>query len=564
MPQPTERSADETRALSAKLNAPGPISRIALGSAAGLALATTLGVFMLYFVIYVVYANGLFAFPFDYDQGEGFEFFDGLRLSRGQGIYLDNAVFPYYASNYPPVYRLMLVPLIWLFGPKLAVARALTWTMSLGIGLVVFLAARAAGTNRATPRLSGASKRAGLIIAAISGLSFFAANYVYQIGPLARAHLPMVLFGISGVFCLDRALSTVRPRLSGVVAGVALLLIAGFTKLQAVDALAAGFGFLLLRRPRWGLVALLISAAIAGAIVLALNAATSGQFWLNVVAANVNEYSLDRTWEVYTEFWRLQAPLILAGTLHVAADLVTAVRRRSLQPVSIWSLYFLGGVGLGMLTGKWGAGPVYLIASIAAGAVCAARLAARLKAWLTPRHGALVGAALPSLLFSAALVWQAGLNVHLPTSGRLLGSVARALGVDGRSSYPPFQYYDSVGYTQLGHLLDPADTANGWELVNQARQANGPVWSEEAMLTLLADKDVVTNPTQLYNLSRAGMLDTRDMIARIRRREFGLVIFRAQFYPDDVKDAIGQNYRWARSIKMNGFDYWLLEPLATP
>ena len=40
-----------------------------------------------------------------------------------------------------------------------------------------------------------------------------------------------------------------------------------------------------------------------------------------------------------------------------------------------------------------------------------------------------------------------------------------------------------------------------------------------------------------------------------------MIVFRAQLYADDVKDGIGQNYRWARSIKMNGFDYWLLEPL---
>jgi hypothetical protein len=525
------------------------------------ALLVTIIVFLLYFAVYVAYARGLFQFPFDYDQGEGFELFDGIRLARGQNIYLDNAVFPFYASNYPPVYRLLLVPLIWIFGPTLVVARALTWVMSLGIGLAIFAAVRAAWTRPALDKTGGAFGLMGLAIAIVCGLSFFAANYVYQIGPLARAHLPMVMFGIAGVACLERAFSASPPARSWAVAGVVLLLLAGFTKLQAVDALAAGFGFLLLRRLRWGVVALVLSAAVSGAIVLALNAATGGQFWLNVVAANVNEYSQDRTWEIYAEVWRLQAPLILCGVVHVALDIGLAIRKRSTQPLSIWSLYFLGGIALGMLTGKWGAGPVYLIASIGAAAVCAGRLAARASVVIGDRIGRGPGLAVAALTFSGLLVWQAGLNVHLPTSGRLFGALARVLGVEGRSSYPPFAYYDSVGYTQLGHLLDPADVANGWEIVAAARNAPGPVWSEEAMLTLLAGKDVVTNPTQLYNLSKAGLLDTRDMIARLRRREFGLVIFRAQFYPDDVKDAIGQNYRWARSIKMNGFDYWLLEPL---
>jgi hypothetical protein len=223
---------------------------------------------------------------------------------------------------------------------------------------------------------------------------------------------------------------------------------------------------------------------------------------------------------------------------------------------------------MGLLTGKWGAGPTYLIAAIAASCVCTAGLFARIWRTVEGSGGRSVGfqpavsAVRPSLLMlGAALVFlvQAALNVHLPTSGRLYGPVARLIGVADRpSSYPPYPYYDSIGYTQLGHVLDPADAANGWELVRLIREVDGPVWSEEAMLTLLAGKDVVTNPTQLLNLSKNDMLDTSHMIDMIRRREFGAVVFRALFYPEDVKQAIGQNYYWARSVKMNGFDYWVL------
>ncbi|MFN4292801.1 MAG: hypothetical protein ACK4JD_01560, partial [Thermoflexales bacterium] len=152
------------------------------------------------------------------------------------------------------------------------------------------------------------------------------------------------------------------------------------------------------------------------------------------------------------------------------------------------------------------------------------------------------------------------LNLHLPTSGRIFGAVARAIGVADVSSYPPYPYYDSAGFTQLGHLLDPADAANGWAMVEMIRNTPGPVWSEEAMLTLLAGKDVVTNPTQLLNLSKSGMLDTSRMIAMIEQRAFGAVIFRALFYPDDVKEAIFRNYYWAHRFRMNGFDYWVLLP----
>ncbi|MFN4294530.1 MAG: hypothetical protein ACK4JD_10395, partial [Thermoflexales bacterium] len=71
----------------------------ALSSLSVVALGLTIAIFAGYFVIYLIYARALFAFPFDYDQGEGFELYDAIRLARGEGIYLDNAEFPFYASN---------------------------------------------------------------------------------------------------------------------------------------------------------------------------------------------------------------------------------------------------------------------------------------------------------------------------------------------------------------------------------------------------------------------------------------------------------------------------------
>ena len=112
--------------------------------------------------------------------------------------------------------------------------------------------------------------------------------------------------------------------------------------------------------------------------------------------------------------------------------------------------------------------------------------------------------------------------------------------------------------------MDAADIANGWDLVNTLATVPGPVWSEEAMLTLWAGKDVVTNPTQLLNLSKNKTLDTTQMLEMIRTKQFGAIVFRAQFYPKDVKEAIVQNYYWAKMVRMNGFEYWVLFPNTLP
>jgi hypothetical protein len=532
-------------------------SRHVLEVCAGVLLSVALLALLLYLVVLFAYARSVLLFPFDYDQGEGFELYDAVRLARGENIYLDNTVFPYYASNYPPVYRALLTPLVALLGPKLWVGRALAFAFTLALGGVIFIAARRAFDSASGANLPRALR---LLVPLGCALALFAANYVYHIAPLARAHMPMVFFAAAGIACVEFGLRDVRAPGNRMWTGlgIALLITAGWTKLQAVDALAAGFAYLLLRQPRWGVIALAVSGAVTAMLVAAIDAASAGQFWLNIVSANVNEYDLAQTWLIYGQWFGLQAVLILCSAALVLWEIVDAIRARSLRPIGVWSMYFVAGCALGMLTGKWGAGPSYLIASIAASCVCTAALFGRVAGVLrdNPSRAALVAG-----LAACALLAQAALNMHLPTTGRFFGPLAGALGVGGYTGgHGAYPYYDSAGYTQLGHLLDSQDTKNGWALVEELKKHPGPIWSEEAMLTLWAGKDVVTNPTQLYNLSKNDMLDTRDMIARIRRREFGAVVYRAQFYPDDVKAVISEEYGMVGSIRINGFEYYLLLP----
>ncbi len=120
-----------------------------------------------------------------------------------------------------------------------------------------------------------------------------------------------------------------------------------------------------------------------------------------------------------------------------------------------------------------------------------------------------------------------------------------------------------MGYTQLGHLPTAADAEAGQKIVDwvRASREDGPAWSEEAMFTIWADQEhVITNPTQLYNLWNMGKLDVSEMVEMIDARRFGLVIFRAQFYPPPVLEAIGQNYDVVDHVEMNGFLYAILRP----
>jgi hypothetical protein len=152
---------------------------------------------------------------------------------------------------------------------------------------------------------------------------------------------------------------------------------------------------------------------------------------------------------------------------------------------------------------------------------------------------------------------------HLPTDGPIFGPLADLVGVGrGASAYAGYPYYDSIGYTQVGHLPTAEDTAAGDRIAALIKATGKPALTEEAMLALRADQPVVTNPTQLLNLWNNHALDPTELIASIDRQEYGLVVLRAQFYPPPVLQAIGARYEPIDDIVMNGFQYRILAPRA--
>lgn len=552
------------------------------------AALTTLAIlaYLGYLVVYVVYAANLFRWPFDYDQGEGFELYDAILYSRGEWPYRDNAAYPFYASNYPPLFHLLIVPLLPVFGPRLIAGRLVSFTVTLiTAGLISAVVRRKVACPEPA---EGRSRRGGWFIPLISGLAFLASNYVYQIGPLCRLHMTMVMFETLAIAFIAE-FEHPRHGRRNLILGLLMLLCAGYTKQMAVFTAVAALSYVFLRDVKRAIVAGVALAAVAGAIFWLLNVATDGQWWINIIQANVNEFDYRQTVFLFGQWFRLHTLFVLLAAGYLAYELFW-------NRLSAYSLWFFFALGAGALSGKWGAGFGYFTTSVAAACLTSGLALSRLqRAVRRPRSA---GSILRGLVRSAILArfsrrraleriqgvlrrrerWapsllavlipllyllQAPRMLHLPTSGPVFGPLAHALGVTDAlvvGDCITFQYHDTMGYTQLGHLLTADDYAAGEELLNYVRTADGPAFSEEAMFSLLADEPVVTNPTQLLNLYNNGLLDTTEIIERINRQEFGVVIFRAQFYPQPVLEAIGQNYQPVEHLCMNGFYYHVLWP----
>lgn len=461
-----------------------------------------------YALVYAQFAVQLSNFPFDLDQGEGYDAWSGWLINLGQLPYTDNSAFPYYSSNYPPLWSyLVSIPMAW-FGPGLAAARIVSTLSAIAAAAVIGVAAQ---------RLSGRAL-AGVLAAGF----FLASPYVFHTTPLARVNGLALLAAVSGLTLLE--VPTPRRALLGTLVLVAAL----FAKPTAVDAVVAGLVALLVRRPRLGLAAAGVVAAIGGAGLYVLMQLTNGAFWLNVVAGNANPFDAGQLGAYLANFSLLHCVLLAMA----AAECVWMLRRRCWSP---WALYAVAA-GLATLgVGKWGAGESYFLGSIAAASVLSAVWVARfLGSAPAPRPRVAVGAA---LFIQALLLSHAALSALLPwlpdrgPQGQLLG------------------HAPTIEDAQAARLIS-----------TEVRQARGPALSEDPSFAVAAGKPLIGNATHLRNLYRAGLWDPAPMVDDLRAHRYAIVILDAELYPEPVLAAIGQFYFLDHSIRVNSATYRVFLP----
>jgi hypothetical protein len=469
------------------------------------------GLLGLYAASYALFAAQLISFPFDLDQGEGYDAWSAWLVNLGQLPYTTNAAFPYYSHGYPPVWSYVVsVPMAWT-GPGLAPARAVSVLAALGAAALVGLAAR---------RL-GRSDWAGLLAAGL----FLASPYVFHTTPLARVNGLVLLLDLAALTLLE------VPTPRRVLAGTLVLVAAVFTKPTALDAAVAGLLSVLLARPRLGAGAVALFGLLSGTALAALQLASGGTYLANVLASNASAFDPQQ----------LRDYLVNVGTLHAvvlllaAGDLAAALAARRL---SVWHLYFVVAAATAVATvGKTGAGESYFLQTIAVGCILAAARAQRLLASVRGRPA-------------------------------LLGSLAAALGIQGLllahgplSDAVPWLPDRGLHAASLGRGPSEADRQAGAELAALARATPNPILAEDGSLAVAAGKPIVgTSPPSLRNLYQAGLWDPAPLVADVRAHRYGLVVLDAQLYPEPVLAAIGQSYFLQRTVQMHTAVYRVFLP----
>jgi hypothetical protein len=461
-----------------------------------------------YAVGYIQFATQLLGYPFDIDQGEGYDAWSAWLINIGQLPYTSNANFPYYSSNYPPLWSyLVSIPMAWL-GPGLGPARLVSTLATLASAGVIGIAAQ---------RLSGRT-----LAGALAAGFFLASPYVYHTTPLARVNSLALLFAVTSLTLLETP-----TRRNGVLGSLALVG-ALFTKPTTLDALAAAVLSVLLRKPRLGIFVGILTGAIGLIGLGVLLALTHGAFWLNVDAGNANPYDKQQLLAYLSNFSLLHCVLLATA----AAEMVWMVRRRRWSP---WLMYGITSSIAALGVAKWGAGESYFLGTIAAMSVLSAVWVARFLDSL-PAAGMRVA-------LGVALVVQALLLSHATISAAV-----------------PWLPDRGPQSALLGRAPSLDDAHNGYLLAAEIRHTQGLVLSEDPSFAVVAGQPLVANATHLRNLYQAGLWDPAPLVRDLREHRYAIVILDAELYPEPVLTAIGQSYFLDRTVRMNGATYHVFLP----
>jgi len=434
-------------------------------------------------------------YPLDYGEAPLVD--QAMRLGTGQNIYRpDLNSPPYTISNYPPLYTLILVPFVKLFGPTFQAGRVISLLSTLASAVFLGQIVYALTKDR--------------VAAIITSMLFLAVPYVVGWSPLLRVDMFALAFSTAGMYVVVRWTSTRR----GFVIGGLLLVAAIYTRQSFALAAPLGtFVWLWMQNKRRAIEFAAWVGGVSLALFFILNVLTRGGFYFNIITANINEYDLERL-ELWLSRLLDAAPILLMlGGVFLFLGF-SQMRSPVPDRRTSWSLLssYLIGASLSALTiGKIGSNENYLLELSAALSL----ITGAVIAWSRERRWQ------RAVLF-ILLALQTGWLMQTTLSNQVEGAKWR---------------------------LKPMKQLRDLEWIVET--TDGPVLGDEFMgLITLQNQPLYIQPFEVTQLANAGLWDQRPLLESIRNQEFPVILIHhfmdwpvyKERWTQEMLSAIMQNY----------------------
>jgi len=472
------------------------------------------------------FANLGFAFarrltyPYDLEWMEGGMLCHALRLVQGEPVYAEPSA-RFAAFAYTPLYPIVL----WLLAPAAGVGYLPARAVSVAAFAVAVLVAYA------FVRRAGGSRLAALGAAAIPAAAFGPTGAWYDLARIDSLFLALTAAAVAVGWWS-------RNTRAGPLAAAALMTAAFFAKQTALPFAAALGLALLAARPRAAALYATTLAGLGGGLLAWAHVASGGWFWTYA-------FGLHRRHPFAVVDAALVAPARLLLLLGPGLVLLGFALRRARTPDVLYAAWI---ALTGLVASALGAGTEWSYHNALIPGVYFAALAVGVAAAATEaRRGELV----PVLLAATVACAPGGL---LALAGR--GAPRAGLPLP-------------LGYDLRRFLPSPADRQRGDALVARLAAGPGDVFvPDHSFYPHLAGKPTYLHAMNLADLEGAGMRVPRDLVERIRRKEFALVVVDREDPEGGVDDpatrpareeeAIGlvpglsKNYRLAERILPDG------------
>ena len=442
-------------------------STVALG-AAGFVLLFILGNAIFLYLQHAVLAV---SYPYPLNYGEGLVLDQVLRVFRSEVIYPTTlTAAPFIVSNHPPLYILLQVPFLWLFGPAFWYGRA--------ISLISLLAA-AAFLGLTLYHLTH-----HWAASLLSSLLLFSIPYFWNWSVLNQGDTLALALSWAGLYTIVR--NPDRSR-NVVLAGV-LFTAAVFTEQTyfLVAPVTALLWLLQTHRLRRALDLLAVAAGLCLALYLILNGITHGGFYLNLVTYNANLWNFQ---EVAGKLIEIALNTFILGL----AALIFFLAERLDTPTRTWPFvlpYLLTAILITILVGKSGPNDGFMYELSAA--LC--------------------------LVTGAAFAW---LRNHWVIVFFLIGICIQ---VNSLTAWTTALYQPNFD-EKLASRIEIA------RLADIIRSADGPVLVDEYNgLVPLSGKTLYYQPYEFAQLARSGLWDAKPLLNDLAQRKFSALLI---YFPHD-------------------------------
>jgi len=296
--------------------------------------------------LYIYRAICAIRYPQPLDYGEGPILNQVRLLLQGKNYYKDINTPPYIVGNYPPVFNLLSLLLVPIFGLSFATGRFIAFLSAIATSYVIY-------------RIVFHTTK-GRIISILSGLFYLAIDYLYVWGIYMRIDTLSIFFNMLGIYWVMKNEDDYKKLRWSIL----FFLLALYTRQSMIAGTVAAYLYLLTKNKKVALKLIRDTIIYGAAIFIILTAITKGQFYLHVIKYNNNIFT-------FRQLWFFLSHEVFTYTVMLIVSLIASIVWLWHPQRRIIALYFIFAFLVQLTAGKVGSMLNYLIEPIGVAGIIA-------------------------------------------------------------------------------------------------------------------------------------------------------------------------------------------------